>query len=352
MSSVPRKKGAKLSDDDMPSYKDDGYAWNEAWERKLLNFGYGTNIALTLEPRRKCVNIIDQIPEALFAVATHESVLQNNLVLQTEIFQLQCDLSIKRNIRFSSGNFERRWTWECTEKERELWLLEGMVRTCESSPDSEDSRMYCPEVTLARLNHDSGRGFIELLKKLTWEKGVPFRQGDFKTVPNEIWEAMNTPSKDPEHPGKKMMKRCNDIQRTLFLTYFVWNTLLAFYGERVTYGQMKTGNEKGWHEELQKIIGNSNPELTKIMENAKRKGEAMQRQANAQRACVVCRKTAETVGIQKLLACQRCTAIGRNVFYCSKECQVQDWKNGSPTHKSICGDTAALTKAVSGQNKA
>jgi hypothetical protein len=92
-------------------------------------------------------------------------------------------------------------------------------------PLSDDLRR-CPELTLKRLNHDSGKGYIELLKKLTLQDldKVP---DEFRVVPNAVYDKINRLPVNP-HPGLLITKRSCDASRTYLLTMVVWNILLAF----------------------------------------------------------------------------------------------------------------------------
>lgn len=61
----------------------------------------------------------------------------------------------------------------------------------------------------------------------------------------------------------------------------------------------------------------------------------------AKHYCRTCHKTADIIlvdGGAALKRCTKCAAVGRRVEYCSRECQIKDWKKGEPIpHKEICG---------------
>ncbi|KAK7463072.1 hypothetical protein VKT23_007658 [Stygiomarasmius scandens] len=328
-----------------PSYKKDRIAWNKAWEREHDAL-YGSELNLRLIPGRPVVGLFDSLPDIMYELAMQDSLVQNTHVIQSQICILQRDLSKKVSQRYAEDDFVHKWTQKCTPKERENWILEGLVRTCESSPDLEDHRRYCPEITMARLNNHSGKGFLNLLEKLTLQdiEKVP---DDVKMVPNPIWEAMNSEGQNTR-PGRRMLQRVNNIQRTAFLTYFVWNTLLAFYGEREEYGLIKTG--KNSHSPDVKESIRNDEKFSKHFKQV-RKEDSANRQ-NAERGCASCGLSAERAGVPTLLACQKCKAMGRYVYYCTRDCQVKDWKSGHPPHKSICGNKAALADAVLGSPSA
>ncbi|KAF5369043.1 hypothetical protein D9758_003095 [Tetrapyrgos nigripes] len=325
-----------------PSYKENRAAWNQAWEREQDAL-YGTDITFSLKPGRPVMKLLDDIPEAMIGIAMHDSLLQNLHVIQSQICTLQRDLSRKAAERCAQDDFEYHWTQKCTAKEREKWILEGLVRTCEASPDLEGYRRYCPEVTIARLNRQSGKGFLDLLGKLVLQdiEKVPDKA---RTVPNPIWDAMN--SVKDNSPGRRVMQRMNDVQRTAFLTYFVWNTLLAFYSESEEYGLIKTSTTGG--SQVFKETVQQDERFSKIYNQVRK--ETKVNSQNAHRGCNTCGLSAERAGVPRLSACTKCKAMGRDVFYCSKACQVKDWKTGHPPHKTICGNTFALADAVIGSN--
>ncbi|KAK7463029.1 hypothetical protein VKT23_007612 [Stygiomarasmius scandens] len=118
---------------------------------------------------------------------------------------------------------------------------------------------------------------------------------------------------------------------------FVWNTLLAFYDESEEYHVMKTRGSES--RELQEYYRNENSYQARAYRDALK---------DAHRACSACCKTPELAGVNKLRRCTRCMDIGRNVYYCSKECQRKDWKSGRPPHKTICGNPTALADIVTG----
>ncbi|KAJ7932299.1 hypothetical protein B0H13DRAFT_1956405 [Mycena leptocephala] len=104
---------------------------------------------------------------------------------KSRICILQWDLTHMASQTFAEDDFESHWTTRCSVKEREEFILEGLVRACGASPDFEESRKWCPELTLNRLNHGSGRGFLDLVKKLTFQDldNIPT---EFRTVPSAV----------------------------------------------------------------------------------------------------------------------------------------------------------------------
>ncbi|KAK7463028.1 hypothetical protein VKT23_007611 [Stygiomarasmius scandens] len=147
---MPRNASTRLS---RPSYHENRVAWNLAWEceNRIL---YGTEQTFSLTSGRPVIDILKDDP---FDKMLKDSSLQ--FQFHHQICILQRDLTQKVSSRFGQHDFENRWTNKCTPKDREKWVLEGLVRTCEVNPDFEDFRNFCPEITIARMNFQSGKGF-------------------------------------------------------------------------------------------------------------------------------------------------------------------------------------------------
>ncbi|KAJ7441093.1 hypothetical protein FB451DRAFT_1058310 [Mycena latifolia] len=259
--------------------------------------------------------------------------------MTSQICILQRDLTRKSSKRFAEDDFESHWTTRCSVKEREDFILEGLVRACQASPDFEDHRKWCPELTLKRLNYGSGQGFIDLLKKLTLQD-LDVVPSDFRTVPNVVFDKMHVIDDPNPHPGRVLAKKACDSQRTYLLTMVVWNILLAFYRESENYGLVKGQRaDPEVLERLEELVGNET-----VVKEVGRETAANRRLA--ERHCTSCGLPAEKAGVATLAACQRCKAIDRLVFYCSKKCQATDWKTGNPPHKTICGKAGAIAEAL------
>jgi hypothetical protein len=321
---MPRKGATATT---KPSYKDDRVAWNQHWEREH-DFLYGSDLTFRMTADRKVYKLLDQsMPAAGYDHALKDSVIQNGHQIQSQVRILQQDLAKKASVCYAEDDFVHRWTKVCTPAEREEWILEGLVITCESNLDFEPQRRYCPELSLKRLNHDSGKGFLRLLEGLMAQES----DGSLRSINNPIWEAMNDPSGKEE--GAKVVAKFNDLLRTSFMTYFVWNTLLAFvcfffvrryisltlhpsdqYGESENYKLMKTGKPK--IPEKYMDAARDNKEFAKIVRQTKK--ETVANYAIAERMCSGCGLTAELSGVKALLVCQKCKGMGRDVYYCNR----------------------------------
>lgn len=77
------------------------------------------------------------------------------------------------------------------------------------------------------MNDRSGKGFIELLKKLC-HQDIGKVPDDYKTVPNDVFDKMASYYGPNPHPGCVILKKTLEGQRTQFLTMAVSQVLWAF----------------------------------------------------------------------------------------------------------------------------
>ncbi|KAK7461303.1 hypothetical protein VKT23_008482 [Stygiomarasmius scandens] len=332
-----------------PSFIEDRVAWNQAWERDLA-YTYGTEQTIRLTPtllKRIGKRILDRPPPAAFDAIMNDGSLQTCQVVNHQTCVLQKDLTKKVITRFTVSDFENRWR-ECGPKEREKWILEGLVRTCLISPFREKHREFCPEITIARMNYQSGQGFLDLIRQLVGKDAEQIVD-EVRTVPNPIWDIINSSVKKDLSPGQRVFQRAKNVDRASFITFVCWHVLLAFYGQTEQYFSMKLRDTtlpyEPYREAIQEAKINDKEMAARFRQHEKSRREYLRSSVHA---CLTCNRRAEDVGMSNLLACQKCKGISRYVFYCSKECQAKDWKHGVPPHKTICGSTSALADSVLG----
>ncbi|KAJ7681670.1 hypothetical protein B0H17DRAFT_1181942 [Mycena rosella] len=327
-----------------PSFTKDRRGWNSAWERDLATV-FGSSVEMTFTSNRSVPNLTAGLPKEYYDMMLADANVLNLQTITSQICILQRDLTRKSSKRFAEDDFESDWTTRCSVKEREDFILEGLVRACQASPDFEEHRKWyqvsirssCPELTLKRLNHGSGQGFLDLLKKMTLQDldKIP---SEFKTVPNVVYDKLHAIADPKPHPGWVLAKKSCDSTRAYLLTMVVWNILLAFYGESENYGLVKgQRTDPGQLKRLKELGGSDVKSIAR---------ETAANRLLGERHCTSCGLPAEKAGVATLAACQRCKAINRLVFYCSKKCQAADWKTGHPPHKTICGKEGAIAEAL------
>ncbi|KAJ7136880.1 hypothetical protein C8R44DRAFT_868973 [Mycena epipterygia] len=260
--------------------------------------GSGVEIISATGPLSTRPSVTGGFPPGFYDEMLSDVTVANMHSITSHVCTLQRNLTQKSSQRFAQDNFEAHWMTRSM-SEREELILGGLVRTCEVSSSYESYRQ-CP------------------------------------------------------HPGCVILKSMLDGRRT-YLTMVVWHVLLAFYGESQEYGHNKVprGDPEDM-ERFQKFLppGMEVKSIIKDAEANRKRGE---------RHCTSCGLPARITGVATLLACQRCKAIDRLVFYCSRfvlavhivlnltgmcrECQTTDWKTGNPPLKSICGQKGAIAAA-------
>ncbi|KAJ7622340.1 hypothetical protein FB45DRAFT_1032010 [Roridomyces roridus] len=318
-----------------PSWEEDRRAWNAARELELARY-YGSAIEISYTGPQPILSL------AKMASIAGTKVFESNVIqLQSKtasICSLQYNLTREWSKHVAVDDFENRWMAQSGHQREEL-ILEGLVRLFQNNLDPLGKNL-CPELTLARLNHRSGKGFIDLVGKLTLQD-VSKVPTVFRTVPNDVYEVLHDAG-DLPLPAVLWVKQDHDADRTHCLTMVAWHILLAFYGESQTFGLSKGPRpEREQLEHFRESLRISGAPVD--AESIINKVRAIR--ASAQRSCHSCRLVEQSDMGPITSACQGCKLIGRLVYYCSKQCQATDWKSGNPPHKTICGKKDAILDA-------
>jgi hypothetical protein len=124
-----------------PSKHTDRIHWNESWERDLKKSNYASS-------RR----VISYTPgsDDLADVAT------------SEVCQLQQDLCEYAVRHITDDDFAEQWK-TLPQPRREELVLNALFQTSCAEPNVENYRQWCPEMTIAYLASNDGRGLLSLL---------------------------------------------------------------------------------------------------------------------------------------------------------------------------------------------
>lgn len=184
-------------------------------------------------------------------------------------------------------------------------ILKALIKLCEIF-DFEDSRLSCPESANAFLEHDSGRGFLDLFSTF-------FPQPSSKTPANrENPTVLLNPQFDramgfdqPPPAGRDpdiwdMARNAAHMRRADFLCRMLFYTYLDANGAEVPTIQMQ---KVGWGRK----------------ERRKYKEDALDSHKTALWFCTTCGVSEVNLprGIS-ILFCVRCHELDRRVPYCSK----------------------------------
>ncbi|KAF8155011.1 hypothetical protein K438DRAFT_1987237 [Mycena galopus ATCC 62051] len=216
------------------------------------------------------------------------------------------------------GSFEADWAALNKGKKKEI-VLEGLYRGACAAP-RDNSRVSCPEMTIAGLVGDGEYNLINLPKRIVAHDptGNGRVKGLYLFIHPYVDHEMRHTEDAPDH------LKCYMYGVALLRNYYIVETLYgilqAYHGRApqvVTITRLHGKRQyRGLTEEEQKFGAQLNIDDSQCKEEA----------ALAVHACYTCR---EKTGRDNLKYCARC----KGVWYCSKECQRADWKN----HKKYCG---------------
>ncbi|RDB15890.1 hypothetical protein Hypma_003618 [Hypsizygus marmoreus] len=294
---------------------DNAIAWNSACEREAV-----WDSALVIGPRADLRRLGEVTEFILSAYQMNYAYLCN----------LQYDLTRQFTYNMAAG-FEGQWL-AATASVRRDHALEGHIRAAIAGLDC--FRGFCGDLTLASLEKNGGKGFLNLLRI--------YLHDDLSSVPKiPISLPYNGTSGIPTPSNTDGWRAYFALSRDLYICSFLHFTLDSWEGsprpvDKRTGG--KTLSLKGelgdeFMKRAQKFY--SAPELKKMKQNLR------SRHAAAIRRCESCGKPES---ITKPMHCKNCLeALNRKTSYCSKQCQKDDW----PRHKQICGKKMTLATAQS-----
>ncbi|KDQ10881.1 hypothetical protein BOTBODRAFT_57782 [Botryobasidium botryosum FD-172 SS1] len=316
-----------------PSLASQPDAWERAWQadldRKFPSY------------RKRMPSIVSDM-RPLGQMMMSPSGVVSATERHNELCTLQADLTKMASDKCATEDFEGAWK-RCSAVDRQHHYMVAMAKVCEI-PDMEDQRTYAPEVTLKGFQAGGGQGYLDLLRKLMLQK---FGR-HFVHVENPLIESMlgvsmplDTSAELPTDPLVFVQKGFI-TNRTIFITLVVWNILLSFYDRNETLVSIKnTRNAKLTHDQKTALKGfGMSSETMRSLER-----ESKEERKHAQSQCKYCGKLEVELNVQ-FKSCARCSAARVYTKYCSRDCQVADWKRGTPPHKTICGQPAAVAAAA------
>lgn len=127
-----------------PAIALDPVGWNASWDEELEStFGrtprYAQPLSVIMGPRHTQM-MMTMLPQVQVAKAG----------MAREICKLQTDLCDYASQQFATDNFEQKWKALPKQKRDEL-VLGAICRTSVASPDMEERRKWCPDVTVKAL---------------------------------------------------------------------------------------------------------------------------------------------------------------------------------------------------------
>ncbi|KAL1741286.1 hypothetical protein HDZ31DRAFT_76297 [Schizophyllum fasciatum] len=243
-------------------------------------------------------------------------------------------------------------------EDRKRHAIHALATVCGATDNINNSRAYCPEIlnmdNLAYANN--GIGFVRLVDNM--------RHADISTrAPHEIrthspqWDAFLADWAKTSHT--KAEELCMAEVLGLRFKMLCWITLYvtwSFMGlelpkihvvkERYPKGDPAAARSLKEIEELERVATMS--DLKKAYGSASaadaraREYERDHRKMMASRR-VACARCGSFEKKERFKRCNACWTEKRDVPYCSRDCQVEDWRTGR--HRVICGKPIDLQTA-------
>ncbi|KAJ7455779.1 hypothetical protein FB451DRAFT_1277414 [Mycena latifolia] len=298
----------------------DPVKWNADWER--------TSHITPIHWYHRELNDQKQFSKALLDAryAGYPILARQTLDLQISVIQNICT--------FRNLGFDEKWL-RADPAVREKHVLVGLTTSCAAAHNLHSARRLCPtELNVPRLTKD-GKYLIHLLKAVVPE--------DLTAPPTQVkhfvhpdWDALR------EHHEKSnptdLDKLCYQemlILRTKLICHVLETTFRSFLGLEVNHIKLSKVHA------LEKKLKSPENYKTLVPPGAQliRTGCHSKTCRNGMYQVVDIPKE------QQFLRCGPCwKMLQREVKYCSRECQKEDWK---PNHKAICGkplDFDTMTK--------
>ncbi|GAA5891681.1 hypothetical protein JCM6882_006165 [Rhodosporidiobolus microsporus] len=226
------------------------------------------------------------------------------------------------------GRYFKPWEHLTVERREEVLLeaLEELHRWYESQGPSID-RIEAPELTLA-LAKDP-KALRELCQAIVFGSAlsaVDPRQRLFPLVRDKRWDRAYRQG-EFSRPVPQNRQSRSHVQRALFDRHMYLSRFMGVICRKIR-GEPEPAMT------LLSIPVSLNEKTTSTLlpsASEQRKAGLIDRMAKMSKVCLSC--GAEATSGVKLLVCARCKPLGRDVHYCSKDCQAKDFSS----HKAVCG---------------
>ncbi|KIJ60355.1 hypothetical protein HYDPIDRAFT_117259 [Hydnomerulius pinastri MD-312] len=293
--------------------KENRVKWNNDWEKALKSFKNAREVVETMKDLFKGDDGSDSD-----AQPSDQSLMEE---LQDVVRKRQTAAKGFVKEILDLGHLDTIWILlDVSEKKRHV--LQGLQNASNISfLLGQDSRAFCPEITVTQMISRNGQGFVDFINTYH-ELAQATDPEKLYFFPSPWWEEAANDAANPMSAKARFTYEFATMLRNDFLASFVMGILLSISGDI----------SKG-HKGMKPVIN--------FMENTD--GFFAQSIADAKAGlrekplirCDNCTKTPEEIGPDThFMACSTCKSkLNFIVHYCSQECQKADWK----THKPNCG---------------
>ncbi|KAL0565534.1 hypothetical protein V5O48_016489 [Marasmius crinis-equi] len=305
--------------------------WNEHWEKLLARNLFNPRMVVTSNINR----IRAQRP-------TINTVIEQAAFLHTMTCEIQYRIGVRAVLALNDSDLERRWI-EAGVDVRRSHVLRALSEACAMARNLNDSRAACYDVL--RLDHLSKEGetFISLLKEIIPEDISDVPKTPYY-IPNEEWESYKAEIENQYSP--------DTLERGVFDDTYILRTKLIYHVAEFIFmsfldmklDKVRVDKSSPLPQEVRKNLKQQQTNFLKMMHGPSKAKEIRKddvkatkdRKAQRGTSCRYpqCEKWEEPEG-EKFKRCAKCYDQQKRVWsYCSKACQLKDWK---PNHKAICG---------------
>ncbi|GAW08819.1 hypothetical protein F5879DRAFT_970975 [Lentinula edodes] len=320
---------------------EDPERWNANWERLMstqdLNFilGYSLN---NLVQRRRTTAAPESTDE--YSINLNNAIEMRQRLGQIGIFT------------FIDMDFEATWM-NAAPSERRKHVLVGLSEGCSIARNLNDARRFTADVLKLDYLSRDGKTYLDLFKTIM-PGSDPDTTPDIYYIPNPGWDSFQERMKEKYATSKVHLVSLGEMQvlRTELIYYVVGYTMMSFIGHKIDrVAGIKPRGASSDHKTAQaKKMYKEGDRIQKMMfglEEAKRRKDEEKQVAKALIArrvvmCFQCQKH-QPEG-ERFSRCSRCwNNLKRDVVYCSRECQIVDYKK---SHKMICGKEVDMDVAT------
>ncbi|TRM66628.1 hypothetical protein BD626DRAFT_483287 [Schizophyllum amplum] len=256
-------------------------------------------------------------------------------------------------------HFAAQWI-EKDPQERKRHALTALANICGSTDNLNNARGYCPEI-LSMDNlalKDDGRGFLRLMD-IVQDTDISKHATHEVLTYSPQWDTFLANWKTSKHTEFDQLC-CAEVVGLRFkllcwvTMYTMWSSMgmpfpkINVVKERYPKGNEAAGQQLRDIERIERctIEQELKPTLGKKAAEARARDYEREHRKMLSERRVACGRCArlEPDGGPRHKRCERCwTKQERDISYCSRECQLADWRSGR--HKVICGKPMDLQAA-------
>ncbi|KAF9522251.1 hypothetical protein CPB83DRAFT_864753 [Crepidotus variabilis] len=305
--------------------------WNTLWEKDLKN-AYDKlpeqlpDLDMIIVRRMKYLN-----------ETSRQAIIEEQRNTRKLYTNLQARFREEALVSLTTQDFAGEWSILTVESRRHH-VLEGLYNAATLVHDFEGFRCWCPDMTLAAMADDP-QSYLNYLDVL-----VNGEDTELTYFPNPLFDKflLRTAQIEADSPEPPELTLTQSVRqgRIMFTTVALRRIYLSFKNVEEFYRSDPTKKEKI---RLVEPVTSSEKGTLKELKKDLKKAHGASKSGNFCWGCGI--PEDRLPPCRTLQACARCKKINRTILYCSRECQKDDWKQGTEflPHKEICGNTTRQT---------